>query len=122
MVSFEEVAAQEFRQGGVWPANSEKFGKGGPQSVRDDEFGRRPIGVHRGEPTTEELPDGGGAADREVLQQALNDAAELNVGMVGSQFAAHLLAVAVGFAVHVLVAGDAANRRHGHDPEVVGGG
>ncbi len=42
------------------------------------------------------------------------------MGVIGVQLGAHLLAVGLGLVVHVLVAAEPANRRHGQHPEVTG--
>ena len=47
VMSCEEPAAQEFREGGVRRASGEKFRKTRAQGVSHDEFGRRAIGMHR---------------------------------------------------------------------------
>ena len=116
----EEAAAQEFREDGVGGSGAEKFREARAERVRDDEFGRRALGVHRAHPAPEELPDGRAARERQVLQQALCDTPELDVAVVGREFAAHLLAIPCGTPVHVLVAAHVAARRHRHHPEVVG--
>ena len=43
--------------------------------------------------------------DGEALEKSLGDDAELDVAMVGGEFAADLIAIGVGFPVEILVAG-----------------
>ena len=90
------MAAEEFREDSVRGATGEKFREAGAEGMRDDEFRRRAIDVHGPEPAAEELPDGRPAGEREMLQQALRNAPELDMTMVGGELATHLLAIAVG--------------------------
>ena len=57
--------------------------------------------------------------DREALEDALCDHAELDVAVAGGELAAHLVAVLIGFAVEILVAGAQGATFHGGHPEVV---
>ena len=58
--------------------------------------------------------------ERQILQQPLGDATELDVAMVGGEFTVYVIAVRFGFAMQILITGAASDRRHGHHPEMVG--
>ena len=49
------------------------------------------------------MPDGRARSDREVLEEALGDAAELNVVVISGELAKDLDTIALGVAVHIKV-------------------
>lgn len=102
------MLAEEFREDAIPRSDPEKIREARAEGVRHDELGRRPRGVHRAEPTAEELPDGRAAGEGEVLQEALGNAAELHVAVLRRELATHLLAVPFGAVMHELVAAGAA--------------
>ena len=86
----------------------------------DDQFGGRRGAVGGTQPTAEAAPDGLGMEDGQVLKQPLDDEANLDVPLIGLQFAPDLRPVAVGLAVEVLVALAPADGSHGLHPEMAG--
>ena len=83
---------------GIW-CKQEKFWKRRSQSLGDHGFGRRLSGIHGTHPAIEVSPDFATEVEREVLEQALGDAAELNEAVIGIHFATDKSAVVVGFHV-----------------------
>ena len=61
----------------------EKFKEAVAQSVSDDEFGWRPVGVHGTQPATKFSPYAVAAVQGNVLKQSLCDAGQLNIDVVG---------------------------------------
>jgi hypothetical protein len=88
----------------------------------DDQFRGRILGADGAQPRTEVLPDGGGAKQRKDLQKALGDQAQLDVGVIRANLSAHLVAIALGLVVRVLIARAARPGDHGSHPEVIGVG
>ena len=76
--------------------------------------------VFGAQPTAEAAPDGLGMEDGQVLKQPLDDEANLDVSLIGGEFAPDLRPVAVGLAVGVLVTVAPADGGHGLHPEMVG--
>ena len=64
-------------------------------------------------------PDDARVEDGEALEKSLGDDTELDVAMVGGELPAQLIAIGVGFAVGILVAGTARPGFHGRHPEVI---
>jgi len=75
------------------------FWKRRSQSLGDHGFGRRLSGIHGTHPAIEVSPDFATEVEREVLEQALGDAADLNEAVIGIHFATDKSAVVVGFHV-----------------------
>ena len=90
------------------------------QGVSDDQLGRRHRRVHGAQPTPKTQPDLGGEIDGQMLQQALSNATELNIDMVGAQFAAHGSTIRLCGPMQILITAATAQRLHGGHPEVVG--
>ena len=67
-------------------------------------------------------PDELGIGGGEALQEALGDEADLDVAMIGGEFAPDGAAVVFAFVMKVLVAVAAPGGVHIHHPEVVGPG
>ena len=65
-------------------------------------------------------PHGGRAKECEGLEKSLSNHPELNVGMVGADLPANLVAIARRLVVEVLIAGTSWTRRHGAHPKMVG--
>ena len=64
-------------------------------------------------------PDDARVENSEALEKSLGDDTELDVAMVGGELPAQLIAIGVGFAVGILVAGTARPGFHGRHPEVI---
>src|SRR5271167_2903094 len=59
-------------------------------------------------------------ANGQVNHHSLGDEAQLDVALISGEFASNRLAVAFGFAMHVLVAAATADRGHDLHPKVIG--
>ena len=55
------------------------------------------------QPTAKEAPDGAVVVDGQVLEQPLDDKADLNVTLIGSDFASDLRTVEFALAMQILV-------------------
>ncbi len=75
-----------------------------PEGLNDDPFGRRQVGFGGADVGVEIVPSHAAEAQSQVLQQPLGDKADLDVPLIGGEFAAHLLTILWGFAVQMLVA------------------
>ena len=83
-------------------AAREKFGQCMTQRHGGDLLGRRDTGSDGAEPRSEARPDGGRGSNRQVLEQALRDQAELDVAVLGGDLAADRGTVAVRFPMKIL--------------------
>ena len=92
------------------------------EGMGDDQFCGRRGAVGGTQPTAEAAPDGLGMEDGQVVKQPLDDEANLDVSLIGGEFAPDLRPVAVGLAVEVLVALSPADGSHGLHPEMAGTG
>ena len=80
------------------------------------QFGRRKRRVHGAEPASEAAPHLGGVVDRQVLQQPLGNASQLNMDVGGVQFTADRGAISMACPVQILVAVAAAQGLHPAHP------
>ena len=84
-----------------------------------DLFGGGETRSDRAKPGAERSPDQRRHRGGEQLKHALGDESELDVPVIGRQFAADGVAVDGRFAVEILVAAFAADGDHGRHPEVM---
>ena len=75
--------------------NRKKCREGGTQGAGHDELGWRHCWIHGAQPAAKAVPNLCGVIDGQVLQQALGDASELDVNVVGAQLSSHGLAIGV---------------------------
>ena len=75
--------------------NREKCREGGAQGAGHDEFGGRHCRIHGAQPAAKAVPNLCRVIDGQVLQQALSDATELDMDVVGAQLAADGFAIGV---------------------------
>ena len=99
-----DAVAEEFHESMVRGAAREKFGQGVSQRHGGDLLGRRDPWSDGAEPRSEAGPDGCRGSDRQVLEQALGDQAELDVAVIGGDLSSDGGAVAVRFTMKILVA------------------
>ena len=97
----------------------EKFGQTMAQGQGHDELRRRQARADGAQPGTELLPDHVWTEQGQGLKQTLGDEAQLQVGVVGPDFAADLISIACGLAVEILVASPARPWGHGAHPEMI---
>jgi hypothetical protein len=83
-------------------AAREKFGQRVSQRHGSDLLGRRDTGSDGPEPRSEARPDGCRGSNRQVLEQALRDQAELDVAVIGGDLASDSGTVAVRFTMKIL--------------------
>lgn len=67
----------------------EKCGDGRTQGICGHQFGWRERRVHGAEPASERAPYFGGMVDRQVLQQPLGNASQLDVRVKGAHLSAN---------------------------------
>ena len=84
------------------------MGEAVAQGMSHDEFGGNRVTIGGAQPTSKEAPDGAMVEDGQVLEQPLDDEADLNVTLIGSHFASDLRPVEFALAMEVLVAWESA--------------
>ena len=84
------------------------MGEAVAQGMSHDEFGGNRVTIGGAQPTSKEAPDGAMVEDGQVLEQPLDDEADLNVTLIGSHFASDLRPVEFALAMEVLVASESA--------------
>ena len=85
----------DFREVRGKSGDREKYRDCFSQGVGDDKLGGRHCRIHGAQPAAKAAPNLCGVIDGQVLQQPLSDASELDMNVVGAQFAAHACAISV---------------------------
>ena len=94
--------------------------EGVAQGLSDNQFGGRRGALGGAQPTTKTTPDRGMMVDCQILKQTLDDETDLNVTLIGRDFASDLGPVEFTLAMEVLVTVSSADGRHVAHPEVIG--
>ena len=97
----------------------EKFGQGISERDGRNEFGGSQSRAYGAHPGTERTPDQIRRCGGENLKQSLGDESELDVAVIGIEFAPDAITVVSRFSMGILVAAFSFDGRHGRHPEVI---
>src|ERR1035438_10518559 len=114
------LGGEEFLERNSQRGRREKIRPGVAQGLSHYGLGRAAIEFNSSQVMVGAIPADATQANSQVTHQPLSDEAQLDVALISGEFAANRLAVAVGFAVEVLVAAAPADRGHGLHPKVIG--
>ena len=119
MVMRSQFGGEEFlERNGQW-GKREKIRPGVAQGVTDHGLGRAATEFDGPHIVVGTIPTEAAQADGQVNHQSLGNETQLDVALIGSEFAAHPLPVAFGFTVQVLVAVAPTEGSHRWHPKVI---
>ena len=104
----------------MFSGSEEKLREGGSECDHGDLLRGWEIRSHGAQPGAEGGPDEAGVGGGEELGEPLGDESDLDVAMIGGDFAADGISVVIRLPMEVLVSVAAVDGDHGFHPEAIG--